>query len=364
MIPPPEKILIIRFSSLGDILLSTPLISLLKKQFPETQIDFLVKSEYAELVKHHQALNRVIEFDASAGFAGLRRLKKQLLQQHYRVVIDIHRNLRSRYLTTGVSLFSGQRVRVLGVKKNQLKRFLLVKLKINLYRGRGKRILPVWEKYIRAAAPLGIALENPGIRIFLPPAAEKKAEDYLNTLPPGNWKIAVAPGAKHFTKRWLPEYFAELIRRLHEEYALSCILVGGEDDREVVGKILSVLPPGVAVSAAGQFSLTETAALLKNMDLVISNDSGLMHLAAAFQKPTVAIFGSTVEELGFFPDNPNAIVLENKRLSCRPCSHIGRASCPKKHFRCMTEITPQMVFEEIVAHTIFNIHQFPPSKGD
>lgn len=363
MISPPEKILIIRLSSLGDILLSTPLISLLKKQFPEAQIDFLVKSEYAQLVKYHPALNRVIEFDASDGFAGLRRLKKQLLKQHYRVVIDIHRNLRSRYLTMGANLFSGQRVRVLKMKKNQLKRFLLVKFKINHYRRKGQRIIPVWEKYIRAAASLGIAVENPGIQIYLQPDAEKKAEEYLGDLPPGKWTVAVAPGAKHFTKRWLPEYFVELIRRLHEKFALNCILVGGEDDREVVEEILSMLPPGLAAPAAGKFSLTETAALLKKMELVISNDSGLMHLAAAFQKPTVAIFGSTVEELGFFPNNPNAIVLENKGLACRPCSHIGRASCPKKHFRCMTEITPQMVFDEMAAHHIFDFLLFPPS-GD
>ncbi|GAB4377079.1 MAG: hypothetical protein Kow0042_24250 [Calditrichia bacterium] len=162
-----------------------------------------------------------------------------------------------------------------------------------------------------------------------------------------NGEVVVAPGARHFTKRWPPDYYAELIKLIYEKYGQKCILVGGREDIPIAKQIISLTADVPVHSVVGEFSILQTAALIERAHLVICNDSGLMHIAAAYQKPTIAFFGSTVQEFGFFPANSKAIVLENQNLSCRPCSHIGRSRCPKKHFRCLIEITPQQVLVEI-----------------
>jgi heptosyltransferase-2 len=159
--------------------------------------------------------------------------------------------------------------------------------------------------------------------------------------------ITIAPGAKHFTKRWPADSYSQLIERLQQETNIPVVLVGGNDDVEVSKQILQQCPDGAAISVAGQLSIRETAALIGHSRLLITNDSGLMHVADALAVPLVAIFGSTVEELGFFPSSPKAIVIENRGLSCRPCSHIGRGRCPKEHFRCMLEISPFNIFRAV-----------------
>ena len=333
-------------SSLGDVLLATPLIRLLRKKFPQSQIDFLVRTEYSDLLRYNPNLSNIIEFDVRGGFAGLRKLRESIRKNKYNIILDIHKNLRSIYLRFDLNRFSKRHQKVLIMKKDQIIRFLLVKWKINLYRRHG-RIIAVWEKYIRAAKSLKINHDNAGLELFLPDSDETKIESFFKKLPIGNWQLVVAPGARHFTKRWLAEYFAEVINGINQKYGLNTILVGGQDDIAVIDKILASLPSGIAVSSAGGFSIMQTAAIIKRSSLFVCNDSGLMHVAAAFKKPTIAIFGSSVEELGFFPYNPNAVVLEQKNLPCRPCSHIGRSKCPKKHFKCMRDILPKQVMSVI-----------------
>ena len=336
----PSNILIIRLSSLGDVLLTSPLIRVLRQKFPRARIDFLVRREYAELVKYNPHLTRVWEFDASGGLKELLSWRQRLREQRYQVMLDVHRNLRSLVWT---GFLPG--TRVYRVKKNQFLRFLLVKFKINLYRRVYGRVTPVWEKYLRTGAALGLKPDGARLELFLPPEAEETAAHFYRKLPAGRWEVVMSPGARHFTKRWPMEYFAEVIQTLHERHGLHTILVGGTDDREVGEAILSQLPPGTAISTMGQLSILETAALMKRAGLVISNDSGLMHVAAALERPLIALFGSTVEELGFFPVGKQATVLEVRGLKCRPCSHIGRATCPRKHFRCMRDLLPSRVLE-------------------
>ncbi len=342
-----HKILVIRFSSLGDVLLSTPLLHQLREKYPRAQIDFLVRSDYAELLRYNPNISNLIEFNNRTGFNGLRDIRKRIQWAGYDVIIDIHRNLRSRFICLGINRFFRKRTRILKVRKNQIIRFLLVKFKINLYRRLYGRVIPVWEKYLRAAAPLGLLPVNGQPQLFLPENAQSNADSFLRGLPAGDWQVIIAPGARHFTKRWLPEYYAVLIRRLFEENGWHSILVGGEDDVPVIENILTLVPRGSAISVADKLTLPETAALIARAGIMVTNDSGLMHVGSATGIPLVAIFGSTVEELGFFPSSPQATVLENKGLYCRPCTHVGRESCPETHFRCMKEIKPYNVIEII-----------------
>jgi len=341
-----QKILIIRFSSLGDVLLATPLIRLLRARFPNSQIDFVVRTEYADLIQFNPNLSRVIEFNIKRGFPALRQLRKNIRDQKYDVILDIHRSLRSRYLTFLLRWNPLSAIKVYGIRKNQFIRFLLVKFKINLYRKLYGRIIPVWEKYVRTAATLGITPDEDQLELYLSDNSESQWNKNLQKSLSGDY-ILIAPGARHFTKRWPAEYFNKLILEIHRKYNFPVILAGDVNDIPVVEEILTGLPPKIATSLAGELSILQTAELIRRAKLVISNDSGLMHIAAAFQKPLIAIFGSTVEELGFFPNSNGAQVVENKGLYCRPCSHIGRTSCPEKHFRCMMEIPPDVVMERI-----------------
>lgn len=334
-------------SSIGDVILTSPLIRQLRQKYPRAQIDFVIRREYAELVRFNPHLSQVIEFDVRDGFAGLRRLKHRLRRKSYDVILDVHRNLRSLYLTALFSRLILRRPRVCRIRKNQLLRFLLVKLKMNLYRKIYGEIISVRQKYLRTASCLGIAENDERLEFFLPEEVERKAEAYLQQISIGGEPVVIAPGARHFTKRWPPEYFAQVITALFQQFGKKTVLVGGSEDLPVTEEILRQVPEGAAYSAAGRLSLAETAGIIRRALLVISNDSGIMHLAEALNRPLIAIFGSTVREFGFFPQNARSVVLEKNGLSCRPCSHIGRASCPKKHFKCMRDILPEQVLRVI-----------------
>jgi lipopolysaccharide heptosyltransferase II len=352
-----NKILIIRFSSLGDVVLATPLIRILRQSFPRAKLDFLVRQEYAELLENSPKIDQLLKFDIKLGFRGLRQLKKDLKNNNYNVILDIHNNLRSRYLCMGLAgPFS--KTYVLRIQKQQFARFMLVKFKINLYRRLYGRIIAVWEKYVRTARPLfgGTAMENstPGsarqegrLEIFLSKESEKKAKKIHAEQLENKIYLTLAPGAKHFTKRWPAEYYCEFIERIYQETKIKSVLIGGNDDIAVSETILQCCSGDAVISLAGQLSIQETAAVIKNSALLISNDSGLMHVADALTVPLIAIFGSTVEELGFFPVSSEATVIQNLGLYCRPCSHIGRSHCPQEHFRCMQEVTPEMVWQAV-----------------
>lgn len=341
-----NKILIIRMSSIGDIILTSPLIRQLRENFPEAQIDFLVRSEYADLAKFNPYLSHILQYNIKTGWKGLRELKEFISEQAYTVVLDLHRNLRSYYLRK-----ISPRPTVLKVNKNRIIRFLLVKFKINLYQKLYDHIPSVSEKYLMAASDLCQFKNELKLEIFLPQNIADKGKQLWRKLEKENFAIIIAPGARHFTKRWLPELYSELIVSIHQTYGWRTLLVGSPEEASLIQEIQEKAGIEACETVAGYFSLLETAALIKTAPVFISNDSGLMHVAAAYQIPQIAIFGSTVRELGFFPINPNAVVLENQGLECRPCTHIGRKSCPKKHFKCMIEITPERVidaFKEVV----------------
>lgn len=336
------KFLIIRLSSIGDVILTSPLLRQLRERFPAAQIDFLIRREYAELVRYNPHLSNILELEVRRGRAGLKAMKNHLRQVGYDTILDLHGNFRSVFLRSFPN-----HPPVYKIRKNRIARFLLVKFKINLYRRLYGHPLSVAEKYLRAAAPLGLSPGDLRPELYLPAEAEEKGEAVWQDLSKENFRAVMAPGARHFTKRWPAAYYAELIRLIYQKRGWRTLLLGGADELAVIREIQQQTGKEMQQSRAGELSLLETFAVIRRAPLFISNDSGLMHAAAAFRIPQIAIFGSTVQELGFFPLNPNARVLENSGLSCRPCSHVGRASCPRGHFKCMMEIGPERVLEEV-----------------
>jgi heptosyltransferase-2 len=335
-----SKTLVIRFSSIGDIVLTSPLLRALRTRFPNGQIDFVTRREYGELVRSNQNLNRTYEFDAGLGFEGLRKLKKTIKEEQYDLVVDLHDSLRSKYLR---SIRGPKRV---VVNKRVLERSMLVKFKKNVFNG----VVSVVDRYIETVKDFGVENDGKGLELHIPDEVLSSVSGKIAALKLDRFEkvIALCPGARHFTKRWPAERFARVGAAFVQKMDAKILLFGSTADEPLCNQIAWELNNEVgadrASSYAGRLGLLETAAAMQYCDVIITNDSGLMHIATAMQKKTVAIFGSTVKEFGFYPNNPSAVVVERAGLPCRPCSHIGRSDCPERHFRCMTEIDPDQVY--------------------
>ncbi len=316
----PKSILIIRLSSLGDIILTTPLVQELRKKYPDAKIDFLVRKEYADIALQFPWVSEVIILDTSKGKEEIRKINQELQNRKYDHVLDLHNNIRSKLLRKNL----GSKLHV--INKRIFKRWLLVKSKINLL----KNSPDIIGRYFETAKELNVLDTGIGTTLGI----EKHSS--------GIKKAAICPGAKHWNKRWLPEYYAEVAKDLITKgYQIE--FFGSADEKEYVSKIASQLPQGKVVNLCGEISLLDLPQRMAECSLGITNDSGLMHVANAAGVPTISIFGPTVREFGFYPRAKNAIILENKGLDCRPCTTIGLDHCPKGHFRCMKEITPEKI---------------------
>jgi heptosyltransferase-2 len=320
-----KKILIIRLSSLGDILLTTPFIRSIKNQFPEIKIDYLLREEYSDLLKLNPYLNKVFTFSRieNDNFEKLKEIKNS----KYDLVIDLQNNLRSKKL---VSKIKTQSVRF---SKNSWNKFLLVNFKINHLKDSPQ--IPV--RYSQAIS--GFKLDEKGLDLFTDKTASVELVQIENL-------IGFCPGARHFTKRWPIEYFIELGKKLNLK-GYNIVLFGGKIDKEICAAVANEIPG--AINLSNNDDILQTTADMKFCKVIVCNDSGLMHAASAVGTRVVAIFGSSVKEFGFTPYNCTNLILENNLLTCRPCSHIGRSSCPKKHFDCMQLIKPQFVFEKVIS---------------
>ncbi|MGQ7719902.1 glycosyltransferase family 9 protein [Melioribacter sp. OK-6-Me] len=317
----PLKILVIRLSSLGDVILTTPVIRALKSKYNNSEIDFVVKPQYVDALKYNKYLNRVLQYEIN----NKKELLKYIASRNYDIVVDLQNNLRSNRINIAAG---GQ---IFRFRKPTAKKIFLSKFRINLY----DKIKSIPELYSTAVP--GLKLDDYGTEVFLP-------NDIHIELDEGNY-IGVCPGSKHFTKMWPSDYFVQLGNKIYER-GIKTLLFGGRDDRELCNTIASRIPEAVDLSTDDD--LLNLAAHMKRCKLVVSNDTGLMHLAASQNIPLIVIFGSSVKEFGFLPYKVKFRLVENEGLRCRPCSHIGRENCPRGHFKCMTELTPELVFNNII----------------
>lgn len=316
-----NKILIIRLSSLGDVLLTTPLIRTLKSSYPNLQIDFIVRSEYESTLKFNPNINNLITLERNYK---KEKVRSQIIKENYDLIVDLQNNLRSRYLTHGYSL------KTVRYKKPYLSRILLVKLKINRF----KQVIPIPVRYANSLP--NFELDQKGLELFVPEGEKSEIAD--------DKVIGLCPGSRHLTKMWPKEYFIELGNQLiKSNYKVA--LFGGKDDMAICNDISTKVDG--ALDLSNNNNLIKLAVNMRACKAVVCNDSGLMHSALALNIPVVSIFGSTVKEFGFFPYKGKNIVLENNLLSCRPCSHIGLDKCPKNHLDCLNKITPITVLEAV-----------------
>ena len=329
-----NRFLIIRLSSIGDIILTTPLVRALRKAYPNSLIDYLVKEEFLDLLQNNPHIDNVYTFNPRNGLKEILRWRKKIKSNEYTSILDLHRSIRSILMTIWLG-----RVELGKLNKNLFKRIVLVKLGINLY----KSIVPVTQRYFDAAKRLDLVDDGLGTELFHDGKIPTKIRNSLEN----KNIIIMAPGAGYFTKRWLPEYFAKLADKLIDKYNAEVYLIGSSADRKICSEIRKSMNNYVH-DLSGNFSILETSAIIDASDALITNDTGMMHVAVSQKKPVLAFFGSTTEELGFFPYGQKYKVLENKDLNCRPCSHVGRDKCPKRHFKCMKEISPELAYNSII----------------
>jgi lipopolysaccharide heptosyltransferase II len=336
-----SKTLIIRLSSVGDIVLSTPLIRGLRRRMPQAEIHYLVRSDYADLLRGNPYLSRLIEFPQGATLGDLVGLRSAIRREGYDCIVDIHGSLRSRIACRGMRS-------VVRIRKRAFARFLLVHGKWDLY-GLFGGSPSVVERYFEPLAPWNVRDDEEGPELFPPKEARSRAESILRPLREqvsGN-VVGFCPSARHFTKIWPADRFAECAAVLGSRHGAGIVIFGSavETDRcaEMARELARSAPSVPVLNTSGMLSLIETAAAMDLCRVVVTNDSGLMHVAAARKRRVVAVFGSTVRQFGFFPPADRSIVVEEHSVQCRPCTPIGRASCPEGHFRCMLAITPARV---------------------
>jgi len=319
-----KNILIIRLSSLGDILLTTPLLRSLKSKFQDIKIDFVVKPQYQDVLKLNPHISNLYLYEKDEEKS--ESLISDLRKKQYDAVIDLQNNFRSLKIKRSLNAKSFE------FNKRTLDKFLLVNFKIN-------RLADAPQIPFRYALSVpGLELDDRGLELHTD-------NDPGTSLEGKNKLIGFAPGSRHFTKMWPREYYKILGNKLREA-GYEIALFGGNEDIPVCSEISKQIPG--SINLCNDDNLLQIAADMKKCLAVVCNDSGMMHTACAVNVPVLAFYGSTVKEFGFTPYKNRNLILENNSLTCRPCSHIGKEQCPKGHFRCMIEITPEKTYEELM----------------
>ena len=321
--------MLIRFSSIGDIVLTTPIIRCLKQQLYGVELHFLTKETNKTILSGNPYIDKLHYLQSSLG-----QTIKYIKEAQFDLIIDLHNNLRSRL----ISLFCG--VKIIRFNKINIAKWLMVNFKIN--------VLPnkhIVDRYFEAIKALSIKNDRKGLDFFIEPAHQYE-HPFLNEP-----YIAIAVGAKHFTKCIPPEKLIYIVKKIPQRF----VLLGDKNDM-LSAQIINKQFPKKTLNLCGKINLQQSASVIKNAKAVITGDTALMHIAAAFNKPVFSVWGNTIPQFGMYSylfknDKKLTIndlhIYENNNISCRPCSKIGFSKCPKKHFKCMLGINYSKLVEDM-----------------
>jgi len=335
------KFLIIRFSSIGDIVLTTPVVRCLKKQIATAEIHYLTKSNYSSIIAPNPYIDKAHYLEKN-----IQDVIHELQQENFDYIIDLHNNMRSFKVkeALGKKAFS--------VDKLNTKKWIYTNFKLN--------ILPqvhIVDRYLKTVESFGIKNDGVGLDYFIAEEDRVKESDIPTSHHAGY--VGIVIGAALNTKK----YPMHKIKKLCELLNHPIMLLGGLEDADE-GERIAAVDSIKIYNACGKFNLNESADLVRRAKLIITNDTGLMHIASAFKRPAISLWGNTVPEFGMYPyygdnylqnysddgDKPDSLpydILEIRNLSCRPCSKIGYDKCPKGHFKCMEMIEPRAIIERI-----------------
>jgi len=315
----PLKILVVRFSSIGDIVLTTPVVRMLKKQL-NAQLHYLTKSSYVSLLKNNPYIDLVYQIENS-----INEVIADLKKENYDYVIDLHNNLRTQILKIRMG------VPAKSFNKLNMEKFMLTTFKLD-----SMPKVHIVDRYLETVKHLGIKNDNKGLDFFL--LAADKVDVSIFPLD----YIVFVIGGQHATKMLPNEKIISIINKVNK----PVLLVGGPEDFERGEQI--VASTNNTLNTCGKYSVLQSASLVQQAKMVITHDTGMMHIAAAFGQKIYSVWGNTVPEFGMYPylENEDSKRIEVQGLSCRPCSKIGYAKCPKGHFKCMQEIDENLFLSE------------------
>ncbi len=316
------KFLIIRFSSIGDIVLTTPVVRNLKQQIEDVEIHYLTKKQYAGILETNPYVDKVHVLDES-----FYELIPKLRAEYYHYVIDLHKNLRTLRVKRALRNTS------FSFNKINWGKWLMVNLKINKLPN-----LHIVDRYLDTVKVFIEENDLKGLDYFIP----QKDEVDITSLPENfhTGYIAFAIGAQHATKKLPDEKIISICRKINK----PIVLLGDKHDSIVAEKVVNEVE-GKIYNACGKYNLNQSASLVKQAELLITHDTGLMHIAAAFKKKIISVWGNTIPEFGMYPylSGEGSEIIEVKGLKCRPCTKIGFSKCPKKHFKCMNDIDEEQL---------------------
>ncbi|QMU29589.1 glycosyltransferase family 9 protein [Adhaeribacter radiodurans] len=318
------KILVLRFSSIGDIVLTTPVVRALKQQLPAARIHYATKLNFRSVVEHNPYIDQVHYLRENVS-----DLIAELKAEKFDYVVDLHHNLRTSFIKFKLGVPSKS------FDKLNVKKWLLVRFKVNKLPA-----VHIVDRYLAAASELGVKTDDQGLDYFIPAADEVKLADLPHTHQNGYYAFAI--GAQHATKRLPTERIIEVCTKINA----PVILLGGKEDAATAEEITKFFhsratnheQETIIYNACGKYNLNQSASLVKQAIAVFSHDTGLMHIASACKKKIYSIWGNTVPEFGMYPYKTDFLVFERPNLYCRPCSKIGYSKCPQGHFKCMREI--------------------------
>ncbi|UCB52679.1 MAG: glycosyltransferase family 9 protein [Candidatus Zixiibacteriota bacterium] len=333
-----DRILIIRLSSLGDVILTAPVIAALKAKFPHSELFFLTKARYADLLRNDPRISSLVEFDPRGkhrGLSGFASLISELRSYDFDLLVDLHANLRSFLVRRLVK----SRIK-LKYNKRWLRRWLMVHLRFLK-----TKALRTVHSYLEPLQKLEVELPQPSPLIFLSRDDLGFSNHFLleRQVKKDDIVVGVHPGAKWETKRWDEEKFARVCQSLVEKSDCKIVLLGDAGEAKLVEEVGRNIPTDQLIKAIN-LPLGGVMALIKRCDCLITNDSGPMHIASALGVPVVAIFGPTHPKLGFAPVGSENVVL-CADVKCSPCGLHGEKRCSKKSRFCMDLIESEMVIE-------------------
>ena len=323
-----KKALVVRFSSIGDIILTTPVVRCMARQL-DVEIHYLTKAGFRILLDANPYIDQVHTIQKEAG-----EVMDQLKSEQFDYIIDLHHNLRTFLLKQKLGRPSRS------FNKINLKKWL----KVNL----GMDMLPdrhIVDRYMDTVTHLGVRNDGEGLDYFIPQIDIQWAGQYLSNLGIRR-HVCLSVGAAHQTKCLTTEQMIRLCRGVD----IPVLLLGGNVEFEKA-KVIHEKSGGHVYNLCGDLTLNQSAAYISTAELVVSHDTGIMHMAAALKKPVISIWGNTIPAFGMTPYYGNQQVWERKfeisGLSCRPCSKIGFDACPKGHFRCIRELSPDDIADTI-----------------
>ncbi|HUI29875.1 MAG TPA: glycosyltransferase family 9 protein [Candidatus Acidoferrales bacterium] len=332
-----KRFLIINTAFLGDVILTLPLVQVLKRAMPGSQIDFVVIPETSDVVRSHPDISNVIVYDKHGKQRSLLSFllfRNQLRAATYDVVICPHRSLRSCLLARGMRA----KIRI-GFDNSAMKMCFTNLLPWRFGVHEVDRNLSLLEPLSIMTGELP-AIQHERPKIFLAEENVREAEQFITEHKIGGPFAVLAPGTTWQTKRYPAEMMARVAKKLSEKFA-AVVIIGGRRDVEILESFHKMSDN--IISAIGKFSIMTSAEIIRRSSLMIANDSAPVHIASSFNVPTVAIFGPTVKDFGFYPYHKRSTVIEVRDLGCRPCSIHGGPRCPIGTFDCMKKISPDEI---------------------